>query len=74
MPAKIVDVQFNRKKELIVIDEKFNIYNASGLKLFNQYVSEEIDVHDRVTAGLPKFVEKKSLLGYEFDQYTSENP
>jgi len=48
MPNKIVDIQFNKRKELIVVDEKFKVCNASSVKMFNQYYPEEINVHDRV--------------------------
>ena len=68
-----MDIQFNKRKELIVVDSDFNVYNASNVKLFNQYVSEEIDVHDRVSQGQPEFIEKKSLLNYAFDTYSIEN-
>jgi hypothetical protein len=61
MPKRVLDLQYNQLKELLIVDEDLKIWNASQIKAFKQYEPEEIDLKTRVTLGLPKFKDIVSL-------------
>ena len=44
MPERVLDLQYNQLKELLIIDEDLKIWNASQIKAFKQYEPEEIDL------------------------------
>jgi hypothetical protein len=58
---------------LRIIDGQMNMYNATNCILFNQYVQENINIHDRVTKGLPELENKVSLMNYKFDKYEKDD-
>ena len=64
-----MDLTYNVRNQLVVIDDKFNVYNIGKIPLLNQYQSEPLNLESRVTLGHPLLLKKCSVLDYEFDKY-----